>query len=154
MRALAVSFHQRCPGLISASGVICGLSSLLLSTSAKGERLATGDEREAQGTTGRKKAFPSSLARPLCFQQRDVWVRGSGLSLLMVFVFVPRSFLRVVRLSSFHKYRHSTFHFDQVKVDEEPLSRYCYLTYVLVHISNRQIFVRLPRRCACNHLYS
>ena len=35
------------------------------------------DEREARATGDEREGpFPSSLARPLIFQQRDVWVRG------------------------------------------------------------------------------
>ena len=44
------------------------------------EARATGDDRTRSARDhGKKKetfAFPSSLARPLIFQQRDVWVRG------------------------------------------------------------------------------
>ena len=40
----------------------------------KREMRATGDEHEARGNTG---AFPSSIARPFLFQQRDVSVRGT-----------------------------------------------------------------------------
>ena len=60
--------------------------------SSSGEARATGDEREAQGTTGRKRNESLPLSRSLpplrahfFFQQRDVCVRGRSENLYAYF---------------------------------------------------------------------